>query len=427
MTAAVRQRRIPPGGINLFQLIYVLIREYTEKTGRQPLNLSLGNPDGIPGKPLRALKASFAGDPGFDNHTYAEDRNLNKFAEGMIELHGGIRYPEYEHLRAVPIPGIKTATALIPLACGLHLPTAEDRKKFCVASNLPAYDVIGTWASSYLASERVVWPLSSADNMRLNLDRLKTALKARKKARADLIFTIRPGNPASVGASKDDWKQLIEYCIEHRTRLVNDAAYTGLAGGAHVPLAAVAKDYPGLEWLELYSVSKSFNDPGARLGAAVGSKEFIEDLTLIKGNTESGPVPSVMSAYGAFLSDQRAARQALDELRALYRRRLDYVVPMLKVAGLRPACGTEAGFFTLWKTPRRVLGRDLAAGSMPLHEAYNRLVISETGIVGVHFEGPEIDGTKESLIRYAVCTDVLDPDFKERFEGELARLKPEYD
>src|SRR5687767_12888942 len=102
-------RQIPAAGINLFQLIYILIREYTQKTGLPPLNLSLGNPDGVPPPEIRELKARFARDPGYAYHTYAEDNNLHEFAEGMIELHGRIRYWEHEHLRAVPFPGIKTA------------------------------------------------------------------------------------------------------------------------------------------------------------------------------------------------------------------------------------------------------------------------------------------------------------------------------
>lgn len=423
-------RRIPVSGINLFQLIYVLIREYTEKTGLQPLNLSLGNPDGIPIKKIRELKARFAGEPGFEYHTYAEDKNLHGFAEAMVELHGSLKVQEHPHLRALPIPGIKTASALIPLACGLHLPDRRRREAFRVASNLPAYDVVGTWGESYLAAERIAWPLASADGMRLSVPRLEQALKERGAARADLVFVIRPGNPASVGASRSDWKSLIEHCLARGARLVNDAAYAGLAGPAHTPLAAVAKDYPDLEWLELYSVSKSFNDPGARLGALVGSREFVEDFTMIKGNTESGPVPSVMAAYGEFLSDRAAARRALDELTGLYRRRLDYVVPRLKAAGLREACPAEAGFFTLWKTPGRIFGRDPAregpTAGRPPHEAYNLRVIADTGIVGVHFQGPPVDGSPENFIRYAVCADVLDPAFQRRFEEQLARLKPEY-
>ncbi len=88
-------RRIPAAGINLFQLIYILIREYNEKTGEKPLNLSLGNPDGIPPEAIRSLKAKYAKDPGYDFHTYAEDKNLSRFAEAMISLHGGIEVDEH--------------------------------------------------------------------------------------------------------------------------------------------------------------------------------------------------------------------------------------------------------------------------------------------------------------------------------------------
>ena len=120
----------------------------------------------------------------------------------------------------------------------------------------------------------------------------------------------------------------------------------------------------------------------------------------------------------------------MDRLREMYRRRLEYVVPKLQEAGLRPACSTDAGFFTLWKTPRSALGRDIKRDvnirDLPRHEAFNRLVIHEAGIVGVHFEGPALNGAGEPLIRYAVCTDVLDPKFQARFEEQLARLKPEY-
>lgn len=418
-------RRIPATGINLFQLIYVLIREYREKTGQEPLNLSLGNPDGIPPQAIRALKAKYAQDPGYDYHTYAEDNDLRGFAGAMVELHGGIDAAKFPHLKILPTAGIKTASALIPLACGLHLPDRARRGTFRIASNLPAYDVVGTWGGQYLAAQRTVWPLSSSDNMRLNVGRLKDALKRDGADRADVVFTIRPGNPAAVGASEADWKELIALCLEKGMRLVNDAAYAGLtAGHAHVPLARVAKDYPDLEWLELYSVSKSYNDPGARLGALVGSADFVDDFRLVKGNTDSGPVPGVMAAYGDFLNDKAAARAALAQIRDLYQRRVAYLIPQLKKAGLRQACETEAGFFTLWKTPESVLGQKLPAEGR--HEAFNRAVISETGVVGVHFEGFADGGAREPLIRYAVCADVLGKDFQARLEERLAKLKPVY-
>lgn len=420
-------RKIPATGINLFQLIYILIREYKEKTGLDPLNLSLGNPDGVPDARLLELQARFAKDPAFELHTYAEDNNVNQFAEGMIESHTGLNVADHSHLKVVPIAGIKTATALLPLACGMHLPDRERRKAFHLVSNLPAYDVVGTWASNYLSTNRIVWPLLSKDNMRMNFDLLKVALEKSKVSKPDLIHVIRPGNPAAVGATKDEWKALIEFCIERGSRLVCDAAYVGLAGERHEPLCRVAKDYPELEWAEMYSVSKSFSDPGARLGAMVGSRDFIEDYILVKGNTDSGPTPFVMAAYGELFKNKKLTQEILRAQYAVYEQRLNYLIPKLKGAGLRPACDTDAGFFTLWKCPSSVLGRDFSKDqTMPLSEAVNRAIISELGIVGVHFTGAQPDGSADPLLRYAVCTDVLNSKFQNRFENALTKLKPGY-
>ncbi len=424
-------RKIPASGINLFQLIYILRNEYESKTGKKALNLSLGNPDGVPPPAIRELQAHYAADPGFAYHTYAEDTNLHRFVEGMVRLHGGIDIDEFDHVGGVPIPGIKTAGALIPLACGLHLPDRSRRDSFKLVSNLPAYDVIGTWTHSYLGAERIVWPLVSEDDMRLNIERLDTALAAREIDSVDVVYVIRPGNPAAVGANVDEWTQLLDWCVAKGARLVNDAAYAGLCeSGKHTSLAQVASLRTDCEWAEMYSVSKSFSDPGARLGALVGSKDFVQDFTLIKGNTESGPVPSMMAAYGDFLADQKRAQSALDTQRDLYRNRLDYIIGKLKEIGLRPACETSAGFFTLWQVPKRAFGISLSndprcAGQSD-HEAFNRLVIDETGIVGVHFQGPGSDGHGESLIRYAVCDDVLATEFQQRFEAGIAMIKPEY-
>ena len=421
-----RRRRIPPSGINLFQLIYTLIHEYEAKSGLPALNLSLGNPDLVPVEAIRELRARSQREPRYELHTYAEDKNLDRFCEGITQTFTGFDYTRYPHLTAVPIPGIKTATALLPLACGLHL---TDRTRFHVVTNLPAYDVMGTWTAPYLGSNRIVWPLSADDGMALSVPRLEEALRRAGVERPDLVFVIRPGNPASRGASEREWRALIEFCLARGTRLVNDGAYTTLAApGAHTPLAGIAAQYPDLEWAELLSVSKAFSDPGARLGAMMGSREFIEDFVLIKGNTESGPVPSMMAAYAALFADAPLARRIMDELYATYRARLDFLVPRLKAAGLRPACETDAGFFTLWQTPDEAFGIDLHAQAaqrgIVRAELYNRLVIERTGIVGVHFSGP--GGPDEAFIRYAVCTDVLAPAFQARFAQALDQLQPRY-
>lgn len=403
-------RKIPAQGINLFQLIYILMREYREKSGLDPINLSLGNPDGIPCTEILELKSQFSRDPGFEFHTYAEDNNIREFSEGMVALHAGVELRDIPHAKAVPIAGIKTATALLPLACGAF----DQRSTFTVVSNLPAYDVIGTWSEKYLGLKRIGWKLKSESNMRLDISELEQLLKANK---VNLVHVIRPGNPAAVGATRDEWLAIGKLCARHQVRLVNDAAYVGLSSDpSHVSLASVSHEIPDLEWMELYSVSKSYNDPGARLGVAVGSIDFIDDFILIKGNTDSGPNPGVMAAYGEFFKNRALAKQKLNDLKSLYEKRLAYIVPKFLEIGLKPAHKTEAGFFTLWRVPTRAFGIKIESA-----EHYNRLVIEKTGIVGVHF------GATEPLIRYAVCTDVLSPSFQKRFEAQIREIRPIYE
>lgn len=419
-------RKIPASGINLFQLIYILIREYEAKSGRKALNLSLGNPDLIPDAEIRRLKAQMQESKELAWHTYAEDTNLNGFCEGMLRHFVDIDLSHFPHLKAVPIPGIKTATAILPLACGLHLKAS--RQDFCVVTHLPAYDVMGTWNSTYLGAKRVVWPLRTENAMGLELSTLREALRQAQVESPDLIFVIRPGNPASRGATRQEWVSLIEFCLERDIRLVNDGAYTTLSPGTHVPLSKVACDYPELQWGELLSVSKAFSDPGGRLGTLVGSAALVEDFVLIKGNTESGPVPSLMAAYGELFKDAALTRRILSETLQTYQARLNYLIPALQKAGLQLACPTDAGFFTLWQTPDRAFGIDLSSEAARLnmgrHELFNRLVIERTGIVGVHFQGPAPDS--KPYIRYAVCTDILLPEFKARLEHGLAAMRPEY-
>lgn len=424
-------RSIPASGINLFQLIYILKREYEEKSGQKALNLSLGNPDGVPPESILTLQAKYAANPAYEYHTYAEDGDRNNFAAGMIESHCGVDVTKYDHLLGLPIAGIKTAGALMPLACGAHLPDKKRRHSFVVASNVPAYDVIGTWTNGYLGAERVEWPLLVADGMRLNIKQLDHSLSKKGLDKVDLVYVIRPGNPAAVGANKAEWTALIDWCVAKGARLVNDGAYAALCEeGKHTSLASVAKDRKDVEWIEMFSVSKSFSDPGARLGALIGSKDFVDDFKLIKGNADSGPVPSVMAAYGEFFDNKELSSKLLTDLKDLYQKRLSYVISKLREAGLEQACETSAGFFTLWKVPKEAFGVTLAddprCAGKPLHEAFNRLVIDETGIVGVHFQASDEHGERVPLIRYAVCDDVLAPSFQSRFEEGLARMKPVY-
>ena len=137
-------RKVPSSGINRFRSVLRLVREHEARHHRPCLDLSMGNPDGVPPPEVLALQSRLAGDPRRVLHTYAEDDDLAGFAGRMVELHTGIRLHEHEHLAVLPIPGIKTASALLPLACGLH----RSPERLRLVTHVPAYDVVQTWGSA---------------------------------------------------------------------------------------------------------------------------------------------------------------------------------------------------------------------------------------------------------------------------------------
>ena len=96
-------------------------------------------------------------------------------------------------------------------------------------------------------------------------------------------------------------------------------------------------------------------------------------------------------AAGA-LSALETDREGIETVRALYERRLNFLVDLFSDCGLRPAHRPRAGFFTLWEVPNEAFGEKIKSGA-----DFNFIMIDEVGLVGVHFS---------NFIRYAVCADV---------------------
>jgi len=152
----------------------------------------------------------------------------------------------------------------------------------------------------------------------------------------------------------------------------------------------VAQHFGGLSWAEAFSASKVIrNGCGWRVGAMVGSPDFITDIATIKGNTDSGfAAPMAEGALFAIEHD----KEGVETCRKLYERRINILRKILYSHGMRLAVDPAAGFFTLWKCPTQAFGRKIANA-----QEFNFLMIEETGVVGVHFD---------PYIRYAVTGDI---------------------
>jgi aspartate/methionine/tyrosine aminotransferase len=121
----------------------------------------------------------------------------------------------------------------------------------------------------------------------------------------------------------------------------------------------------------------------------VGSPDFIADLGVVKGKTDTGFVaPMAAGVVATFEHDQ----SGIARYRDMYRARLKVLIELLTRHGMRLALEPAAGFFTLWTIPTRAFGKRVESA-----EHFNFMMIDETGVVGVHFPG---------YVRYAVCADV---------------------
>ncbi len=261
----------------------------------------------------------------------------------MIQHHTGLEVSKYPHLSTLAIPGIKPMLGLLIAACGPDTPSELPNRGFIHTT--PAYDLIGYW-STKMNVPCTSWPLYSSEDFKLNISNIpETAVPPR------MILTVRPGNPTPVGATEEDWKKIITWCLEKKVRLVNDGAYAGLVHKKNVSLSQVAKDYPELEWIELFYVSKTMSACGWRVGAAVGSKDFIDELGSVKGNTDSGANGPALVSIRDYLEESTTPHE-LKSLQELYLHRLGILENILLSAGLRSAGGTDGGFFSLWHCPK---------------------------------------------------------------------------
>lgn len=376
----MRESLLPKGGKNLFQEIKEVCAE-AQGRGVKLTKLSISQPSGPAIESARKAAAGAVLSSQETMHEYQDNGSpgVRDFAKRFVAGH--LKAPlKLQDVDYLPIPGIKPMLGLIPLACGSKLDVVATTTK-------PGYPTPKDWCR-YLGKQ-VFEPEMDPDNRFLFNPQswYDNALSA--DVGIGLIMMNYPHNPSGAVATEEWLRMVCGYCEKNNIRLFNDAAYAALNYGSdsHV-LAEVAHDYPSLSWAEAFSASKLIgNGTGWRVGAMVGSPDFIGDIKTIKGNTDSGFVaPMAEGALYALENDKKT----IFDISHTYRRRSALLCHTLIDAGMRMALEPRAGFFTLWRSPKRAFGREMKNA-----RDFNFAMIQEAGLVGVHFD---------PYIRYAVAS-----------------------
>ncbi len=123
--------------------------------------------------------------------------------------------------------------------------------------------------------------------------------------RAKYMIVSLPANPVGSVGTPEVYEEIIAFAREHDLLIVHDNAYSdivfdGEPGGSFL-------QYPGaLEvGVEFFSLSKSFNVTGARIGFLVGREDVVSAFAKLRGQID----------FGMFFPIQKAAIACLNGLR----------------------------------------------------------------------------------------------------------------
>ena len=307
-----RINRLPP-------YVFAIVNDLKAKArarGEDIVDFGMGNPD-RPTPQHIVDKLAEAAQRG-DTHRYSASRGVPRLRRAITNWYGE-RYgvdldPDSE---AIVTIGSKEGLAHLALA-------TLDRGDAVLVPN-PAYPIHPYGAVIAGADVRHV-PLTPDVDFFHELERAIDESWPRPK----LLILNFPANPTTQCVDLAFFEKVVTIAREHKIWVVHDLAYAEIVFDGYK--APSILEVPGAKEIavESYSLSKSYNMPGWRVGFLVGNPSLIAALARIKSYLD----------YGTFTPIQVAAITALEgpqdcvaEIRETYRRRRDLLCDGLSQLG----------------------------------------------------------------------------------------------
>jgi alanine-synthesizing transaminase len=136
--------------------------------------------------------------------------------------------------------------------------------------------------------------------------------------RPKMLVLNFPGNPTTECVELEFFERVVATCREHGIWLINDLAYADIVFDGYK--APSVMQVPGAEAIavESFSLSKSYNMPGWRVGFMVGNTTLIGALARIKSYLDYGMFTPIQVAA---ISALEGPQDCVEQVRAMYQRR----------------------------------------------------------------------------------------------------------
>ncbi|MBE0429317.1 MAG: LL-diaminopimelate aminotransferase [Thermoleophilia bacterium] len=288
-----------------------------KKQGVDVISLGIGDPDmPTPAHIVEEMQRQVA-DPA--NHQYPNNKGLDEFRQAVASFYrkrfGVDLDPETE---VFPLLGAKEGIAHI---CFNFL----DEGAVCLSAD-PGYPV---YTSGPILAGGTPVPLPLEPELGFQPDLEAIDPEALKRAR--MLFVNYPNNPTGAVIEDDFFRRLAEFGHRHDIAIIHDNAYSEITFDGYVAPSFMQTPEAKETGIEFYSLSKTYNMTGWRVGAAVGNSSIIAALWCLKTNMDSGMFQALQRAAAAALN---GSQQCVRDMCDLYRRRRDLVVETLGAIGI---------------------------------------------------------------------------------------------
>ncbi|MGK7940576.1 MAG: LL-diaminopimelate aminotransferase [Crocosphaera sp.] len=135
---------------------------------------------------------------------------------------------------------------------------------------------------------------------------------------ARLMVLSYPHNPTTATASLSFFREAVAFCQQHGLVLVHDFPYVDIVFDAMVrPPSILQADPHKSITIEFFTLSKSYNMGGFRIGYAIGNPEIIQALRRVKAVVDFNQYRGILNgAIAALTGEQTTVKETVKRLQA---------------------------------------------------------------------------------------------------------------
>ncbi|MCW2923788.1 MAG: aminotransferase class [Thermoleophilia bacterium] len=343
--------------------------------GIDVISLGIGDPDmPTPDAVVESLRAAVQRP---DTHQYPSNRGRHVLRDAIASFYDGrfgVRLDP--DTQVLPVLGGKEGIFHI---CQVLLDPGD-----VALGTDPGYPVY-TSGPLLTDAEPYLLPITPENDFKPDLG----SIPADVLSRARLLFLNYPNNPTGAVIEEGDsfFADVVEFAKANDIVVVHDNAYSEIGFDGYRAPSFLATPGAMDVGVEMFSLSKAWNMTGWRVGACVGNTEVVSAFWKYKTNVDSGMFDAVQAAAATALTD---CRDFPLEMSAIYSRRRDLVIEMLRAIGLEP--NSPKGSIYVWaRVPE---GHDSAS--------FTQLLLDEANVVVS--PGSSFGSAGEGFVRISLST-----------------------